>query len=419
MGAACGCCSTPVDFDGDVDLFHFSLHRAVGKGAFGKVRVVTHRRSNKVYALKYVDKAKCTKQRVVANVIQERRLLEEVEHPFIVNMHYAFQDDENCFFVLDLMLGGDLRFHLERNPAITEDAVRFWTAELASAINYLHKQKIVHRDLKPDNILLDSAGHAHITDFNIAIHYSEMRLHTSIAGSMGYMAPEVLARKGYSWHVDYWSLGVCVWELLFRRRPFDGRTSDKLTSSILKDPIRFPDNVNKLCSPEAQQFLRSLLDRNIKTRLACTSRERGLNEFRNHPWLSSLNWDLLLAKQLQPPFVPDMNKANFDVSHELDEFMLIERPLTHSSRKKNVDPDKLRPEYRQLEEQFTLYDSTKGRRMSYYPHNFPLVPSGANDTIIVLPSATDTTVQTHTVFDQTSAVTPDPSVNDHSDRRPS
>jgi len=413
MGAVCGCCSEPVDFDGEVNLYHFDLHRAVGKGAFGKVRVVAHRRSKTLYALKYIEKAKCTKQRAVANIIQERRLLEEVEHPFIVNLRYAFQDDENCFFVLDLMLGGDIRFHLERNAAITEDVVRFWTAELASAVNYLHKQKIVHRDIKPDNILLDDMGHAHITDFNVAIHYSERRLHTSVAGSMAYMAPDILAKKGYTWHVDYWSLGVCVWEMLFHQRPFNGRSSEKLTASILNDPLKFPADANELCSANGQKFVRSLLDRNTRTRLACRSRERGLDEFRNHPWLSSLDWDRLLVKELQSPFIPDVKKANFDVSHELDEFLMVEKPLTHSTRKKNVDPNKLKPEYRELEEQFTVYDSSKGRRMSYYPHNLPIRSSGENDSTTVLPSATNTIAQTSSTIDWSNAGTPVPSAHGH------
>lgn len=148
--------------------------------------------------------------------------------------------------------------HLERRGRLDEEIVRFWAAELASAVHYLHRQRIIHRDLKPDNILLDAMGHAHITDFNVAIHYSERRLHTSVAGSMAYMAPEVVGRKGYTWPVDWWSLGVVLWELLFHRRPFDGRTTEKMTNSILKEPLRFPSNANEYVSKEAQDFLRGV-----------------------------------------------------------------------------------------------------------------------------------------------------------------
>jgi serine/threonine kinase 32 len=151
-----------------------------------------------------------------------------------------------------------LLVHLERKGRLEEETVRFWVAELSEALDYLRKQRIIHRDLKPDNILLDAMGHAHITDFNVAIHYSERRLHTSVAGSMAYMAPEVVGRKGYSWNVDWWSLGVVAWELLFHKRPFDGRTAEKMTNSILKDSLKFPSNVDELCSVDGQDFVRSV-----------------------------------------------------------------------------------------------------------------------------------------------------------------
>lgn len=114
---------------------------------------------------------------------------------------------------------------------------------------------VAYSDLKPDNILLDALGHVHITDFNVAIHYSERRLHTSVAGSMAYMAPEVIGRQGYTWCADWWSLGVVAWELLFHRRPFDGRSADKMKHSILKDTIRLPSNAKDKCSKEGQRFV--------------------------------------------------------------------------------------------------------------------------------------------------------------------
>ncbi|KAF9234139.1 kinase-like domain-containing protein [Melanogaster broomeanus] len=367
-----GCFSEPVDFDSEVSLFHFELHRAVGKGAFGKVRVVEHKKTKKLYALKYIDKSKCIKQKAVANIIQERRLLEEIDHPFAVNLRYAFQDDENCFFVLDLMLGGDLRFHLDRKGELSEDIVRFWVVELISALVYLHRRRIIHRDIKPDNILLDAQGHAHITDFNVAIHYSERRLHTSVAGSMAYMAPEVVGRKGYTWCVDWWSLGITIYELLLNHRPFNGRTSEKMTKSILNDPLKFPDDANKKCSAHGINFIQGLLERTVSQRLGCKPGGQGFEDIKNHPWVSGVEWDNLGSKAIQPPFVPDLNKANFDVAHELDEFLMVEKPLTHSKRKVNRNLDKLKPELRQLEEQFTVYDFMSSKRRSYYPHNQPI-----------------------------------------------
>ncbi|KIY44126.1 kinase-like protein [Fistulina hepatica ATCC 64428] len=381
-----GCCfSEPVDFDGEVNLYHFHLHRAVGKGAFGKVRVVEHKQTKKLYALKYIEKARCIKQRAVANVIQERRLLEEIDHPFIVNLRYAFQDDENCFFVLDLMLGGDLRFHIERTGEISEATVAFWVAEIALALDYLRHKRIVHRDLKPDNILLDEAGHAHLTDFNVAIHFSERRLHTSVAGSMAYMAPQVLNRKGYSWQIDWWSLGVTAYELMFHHRPFDGHSTDRMTQNIMHQPLKIPDDVP--CSDECKSAIKGLLDRDPSQRLGCKAKGRNLDDVKNHPFFRHIPWHTLETKKCQPPFVPDMKHANFDVTYELDEFLMVEKPLTHTKRKAHLDLDKLKPEFRQLEEQFTIYDSVRGTRMSYYPHNEPV--NAQADAVPALPDDAD------------------------------
>jgi len=374
MGAVC-CRPEPVDFDGDVNLFHFVLLRSVGKGAFGKVRVVQHKQTRDLYALKYINKSKCVKMKAVANIIQERRLLEEIDHPFVVNMRYAFQDDENCFFVLDLMLGGDLRFHLERLGSLTEDTVRFYMAELSSAVAFLHEKKIIHRDLKPDNILLDDRGHAHITDLNIAVHYSERRLLTGVAGSMAYMAPEVLAKKGYTYTIDWWSLGVCAYELVFGRRPFRGKTNSDLTHAISRDHLKFPEDAESKCSRDGLFALRGFLERDPSRRLGCKPNGEGLEDIKQHGWFRTIDWERLGAKELEPPFVPDSKKANFDATHELEELLLEDNPLKARKRNPNQNISNLSTEYRQMEEQFTSYDFRKMQRRSYYPQNQQLISS--------------------------------------------
>lgn len=366
MGILC-CGSDPVDFEGDVTLFHFVLLKSVGKGAFGKVRVVQHKQTRELYALKYINKAKCVRMKAVANVIQERRLLEEVDHPFIVNLRYAFQDDENCFFVLDLMLGGDLRFHLERMGSFSEQSVRIYVAEIGSALSFLHEKKIIHRDLKPDNILLDERGHAHITDFNIAVHYTDRRLLVGVAGSLAYMAPEVLSKRGYSYWIDWWSLGVLAYELIFTRRPFRGRTNPDLTHAISRDPVRYPEDSDAKCSKEGKMALKDLLTRDPDRRLGCRPGGGGVRDLQKHPWFAGLEWDLLEQKEIRPQFVPDSKKANFDSTHELEELLLEDNPL--KARKRRVNQENLSEEMRQMEEQFTTYDFKKMHRRSYYPHN--------------------------------------------------
>lgn len=369
MGALC-CRPQPIDFDGEANLFHFSLLRCVGKGAFGKVRVVQHKQTGSLYALKYINKQKCVKMKAVPNVIQERRLLEEIDHPFVVNMRYAFQDDENCFFVLDLMLGGDLRFHLERLGSLPEDVVRFYVAQLSSAVSFLHENNIMHRDIKPDNILLDERGNAHLTDFNIAVHFGERRL-TGVAGSMAYMAPEILAKRGYTCYIDWWSLGVCAYELIFGRRPFRGRTNTDLTYSISKDPLKWPEDAEKKCTRPGMLVLKGLLERDTSKRLGCKPHGEGFVELRRQGWFKPIDWDTLESKEQTPPFVPDAKKANFDASHELEELLLEDNPLKAKARKANQD--NLSAEMKQMEEQFTPYDFKKMQRRSYYPHNQQLI----------------------------------------------
>jgi serine/threonine kinase 32 len=163
--------------------------------------------------------------------------------------------------------------HLEKQGVIPEKTARFWMAELSSGLEYLHRMRIMHRDIKPDNIMLDQEGHAHLTDFNVAIHYSSQRLHTSIGGSMAYMAPEMLATRpssssrtgtkpvGYTWCVDWWSLGVTAYELLLGHRPFDAKSSDAMKDAILRDEIKWqgvPGRATPSVSSDGRNFVRSV-----------------------------------------------------------------------------------------------------------------------------------------------------------------
>ncbi|CAD6583463.1 MAG: hypothetical protein TREMPRED_003571 [Tremellales sp. Tagirdzhanova-0007] len=376
MGASC-CKPETIDFEGEVNLFHFYLLRSVGKGAFGKVRVVQHKHTKTLFALKYINKAKCVKMKAVANIVQERRLLEEIDHPFVVNLRYAFQDDENCFFVLDLMLGGDLRFHLDRAGAMNEETVRFYIAEIALATDYLHSKRIVHRDLKPDNILLDERGHAHITDFNIAVHFSERRLLTGVAGSMAYMAPEVLTKRGYSAPVDFWSLGILGYELIFGRRPFRGRTNTALTNSILNEPLSWPEDAPGKCSTEGMQAIRALLERDPNKRLGYRAGGGGMEDIKSHPWFRGIDWQAIYNKEVVPPFEPDSKRANFDATHELEELLLEENPLKARKRKEGRELDLMTPEMRMMEEHFKVFEYTRAQRRSYY---HPATPTDGQTT---------------------------------------
>ncbi|XP_046512852.1 serine/threonine-protein kinase 32B isoform X2 [Equus quagga] len=207
------------DENEEVNFDHFQILRAIGKGSFGKVCIVQKRDTKKMYAMKYMNKQKCIERDEVRNVFRELQIMQGLEHPFLVNLWYSFQDEEDMFMVVDLLLGGDLRYHLQQNVHFTEGAVKLYICELALALEYLQRYHIIHRDIKPDNILLDEHGHVHITDFNIATIVKGTEKASSMAGTKPYMAPEVFqvyvdGGPGYSYPVDWWSLGVTAYELL-------------------------------------------------------------------------------------------------------------------------------------------------------------------------------------------------------------
>jgi len=235
---------------------------------------------------------------------------------------------------------------------------------------------ILDRDLKPDNILLDEKGHAHLTDFNIAVHFTEKRPLTSVAGSMAYMAPEVLAKRGYFSTVDWWSLGVVAFELLFGKRPYRGKTNSSLTQAILKESIRLPENADELVSPEGLDCIRGLLQRDTRKRLGCKGMG-GVEAFKQHPWFKDIDWEVLERKEAIPPFEPDSKKANFDATHELEELLLEDNPLKAKKRNPNLDVSQLSADYRLMEQSFTPYDFTRQPRKSWFVLQGTAMPASA------------------------------------------
>ncbi|KAH9996565.1 kinase-like domain-containing protein [Russula vinacea] len=309
--------------------------RMVGEGNYGWF-VVQHKKSKKLYALKEVDKKKCVRCGAVAGIIQDRRLLEE--------------DDDNCFFVLDLMLGGDLKYHLDTKGHFPESVVRFWAAELASGLVYLHSKGIMHRNINSWNILLDAKGHAALTDLQTATHYSQDRMHTSVVGLIGHMAPEMVDEKrpGYSWQVDWWSLGVCLFELLWNQYPFQ-----KLRDDIMTLPITIPSQSHGAVSSECTAALLGLLERDPKKRLGCRTGSSSIEEIQSHGWFLQFDWEKLQTKQLDPPFAPNPDGQNFMQFCACDFY--------------TGDPnlEKKKPEFRQLESDFTVFDFERTSRRSY------------------------------------------------------
>ncbi|KAH7083342.1 kinase-like domain-containing protein [Paraphoma chrysanthemicola] len=317
----------PVVFTDQVNLNHFRLLRVVGKGAFGKVRIVERKDTGLTFALKYIRKDEVVRSESVRNIIRERRMLEHLNHPFLCNLRYSFQDIEYLYIVVDLMNGGDLRFHISRKT-FTEEAVRFWIAELGCAVRYIHQQGIVHRDIKPDNVLLDSDGHVHLADFNVASDFTPHKPLTSKSGTLAYLAPEVYEGKGYSCEVDWWSLGVLFYECIYNKRPFEASSHDSLAQKISKGEPTYPVTSPPVSMP-CLHAISSLLEKNRKKRIGAISFE----SFLDNPFFRPLDFVALERKEILPVFIPSSDKTNFDATYDLEELLLEEAPLEARARR--------------------------------------------------------------------------------------
>ncbi|ORY93374.1 kinase-like domain-containing protein [Syncephalastrum racemosum] len=333
--------------------------RIVGRGAFGKVRIVEHRESRQLYALKYINKEECIRIDAVRNIIRERAILEQLDHPFLCRLRFAFQDSEHMYMVTDLMLGGDLHYHICRQ-SFSEDVLKFWFAELSSAIKYLHYQRVVHRDIKPQNILLDDRGHVHVTDFNVATYLHSRRTLTSNSGTGYYMAPEIHKGGGYNEAVDWWSLGVTLYECVYRRRPFEGATNDELRASVQRGIVQYPTNGTPV-SGECLSVIQGFLEMNPSKRLGQT--QEGWVALVRHPFFRSVDWRRLESKTLTPPFQPSSEQNNFDPTYDLEELIMGESSATLQARKranrpKVEDAAKRERDLQFIEEKFSPFDYT-------------------------------------------------------------
>ncbi|NXB38248.1 ST32B kinase, partial [Eulacestoma nigropectus] len=314
-----------------VNFDHFQILRAIGKGSFGKVCIVQKRDTKKMYAMKYMNKQKCIERDEVRNVFRELQIMQGLEHPFLVNLWYSFQDEEDMFMVVDLLLGGDLRYHLQQNVHFNEGTVKLYICELALSLDYLQRYHIIHRDIKPDNILLDEHGHVHITDFNIATIVKGSEKASSMAGTKPYMAPEVFQAfmdggPGYSYPVDWWSLGITAYELLRGWRPYEIHSATPIDEILNMFKIERVHYSSAWCKGMIA-LLKKLLTKDPEYRLS------SLADIQNSPYLADVNWDAVLEKAVTPGFVPNKGRLNCDPTFELEEMILESKPL-HKKKKR-------------------------------------------------------------------------------------
>ncbi|KAG5842941.1 hypothetical protein ANANG_G00183100 [Anguilla anguilla] len=303
--------------------FHYL--KIIGKGSFGKVLLAKHKETCEYFAIKVLQKKVIVKKKEQKHIMAERSvLLKTVKHPFLVGMQYSFQTADKLYFVLDYVNGGELFYHLQRERVFLEPRARFYAAEIASALGYLHSLHIVYRDLKPENILLDSQGHIVLTDFGLCKEGLEPNGTTStFCGTPEYLAPEVLQKQAYDHTVDWWCLGCVLYEMLYGLPPFYSRNTAEMYSNILnKTPVLKPNVSNA-----GRDLLEALLQKNRTQRLGA---KQDFMELKHHSFFSPINWDDLIAKKIKPQFIPAVNGPT-DLRHFDPEFTHLPVPSSVSN----------------------------------------------------------------------------------------
>ncbi|QIX00494.1 hypothetical protein AMS68_006011 [Peltaster fructicola] len=289
----------------------FELLKVVGKGSFGKVMQVMKKDTQRIYALKTLRKQHIISRSEVAHTLAERSVLAQINNPFIVPLKFSFQSPEKLYLVLAFVNGGELFHHLQREQRFDINRSRFYAAELLCALECLHGFGVIYRDLKPENILVDYAGHIALCDFGLCkLDMKDEDKTNTFCGTPEYLAPELLHGHGYTKAVDWWTLGVLLYEMLTGLPPFYDENTNEMYRKILAEPLHFPGP--EVVPPAARDLLTRLLDRDATRRLGTN----GASEIKAHPFFHSIDWRKLLDRKYEPTFKPSVaderDTANFD-----------------------------------------------------------------------------------------------------------
>lgn len=313
------------------NLQDFRCCAVLGRGHFGKVLLAEYKHTNEMFAIKALKKGDIVARDEVDSLMCEKRIFEtvnSVRHPFLVNLFACFQTREHVCFVMEYAAGGDLMMHIHTD-VFSEPRAVFYAACVVLGLQYLHEHKIVYRDLKLDNLLLDTEGFVKIADFGLCkegMGYGDRT--STFCGTPEFLAPEVLTETSYTRAVDWWGLGVLIYEMLVGESPFPGDDEEEVFDSIVNDEVRYP----RFLSTEAISIMRRLLRRNPERRLGAG--EKDAEDVKKHPFFRLTDWSALMDKKVKPPFVPTI-RGREDVSNFDDEFT-SEAPILTPPREPRI-----------------------------------------------------------------------------------
>jgi len=290
----------------NMQLKDFKQLQTLGTGTFGRVYLVKHKQTGKYFAMKILKKSEVVRLKQVEHVNSERQILSQLSHPFIVKLYKSFQDDQCLYMLLEYVIGGELFSHLRKAGRFSNEVTRFYAAEIVGAIEYMHSFDVVYRDLKPENLLLDHTGHIKITDFGFAKRVEDRTW--TLCGTPEYLAPEIIQSKGHGKAVDWWSLGILIYEMLAGYPPFFDDHPFGIYEKILSGKMSFPSHFDSA----AKDLIRKLLTADRTRRLG--NLKNGVEDIKHHKWFKGVDWATLVDRSQPAPIIPEVRHEG-DTQH--------------------------------------------------------------------------------------------------------